>query len=447
VAAQGGHPARRFCAPGRRCRSWWGAPAHEGAGAADEQRSSLIFAPRLHRRRAGGPTRSWGCYATPKADPAARTRRRRPNAACTCLGATGTRGCRPCSRSPGSGLCRDRRPEGRPICVPQRRHRAGPASPAKESFDSFKAAGRQGDRRRRACSAMALDRMLVANECDKGPSPATAKESWLDPSWTTAPRRRRFAIGFFGRRQRPVCPLLLAAMKPIAAMNAERFPVTPGNPVLACRALGTKDCKECVDKARQSRSSATEKAVRIPGRRPADTLLGEDARDAGDHPEPRHQRRGSAARHGRHPEDAVEPPAAQGWQGERPSLGEGRQVGQDEGQEAESRPAAALLCPVLGDDRRVDPAAHFETRPRRAGRAAVCSRPGDQVRSRIRLGDRLVERSLVNGTTTDRACQDLELDAQARRDVLDPGMGGEVRLARSWGPQAGKFWNIRNLIT
>jgi hypothetical protein len=65
-------------------------------------------------------------------------------------------------------------------------------------------------------------------------------------------------------------PLLLAAMKPIAAMNAERFPVHQAI-LFSLSRLGTKDCAACVDKL-EKQIERDEKAVRIPGAR---DLLGE----------------------------------------------------------------------------------------------------------------------------------------------------------------------------
>jgi hypothetical protein len=63
---------------------------------------------------------------------------------------------------------------------------------------------------------------------------------------------------------------LLAALKPIAAMTQERFPVHQAI-LYSLSRLGTKSCAECVDKL-EKQIERDEKAVRIPGAR---DLLGE----------------------------------------------------------------------------------------------------------------------------------------------------------------------------
>ena len=68
---------------------------------------------------------------------------------------------------------------------------------------------------------MALDRMQVANECDRDLGCYGKKLS--DPSWTRA-EKAAFAIAFSGDAKKGV-PLLLAAMKPITTMAPERYPV------------------------------------------------------------------------------------------------------------------------------------------------------------------------------------------------------------------------------
>jgi hypothetical protein len=91
-------------------------------------------------------------------------------------------------------------------------------------------------------------------------------------------------------------------------MNAERFPVHQAI-LFSLSRLGTKDCKECVDKL-EKQIERDEKAVRIPGAR---DLLGETRvtmaiiqnRDSND----------VVAARTPAPEDAVEPAAAKGGKG------------------------------------------------------------------------------------------------------------------------------------
>ena len=113
---------------------------------------------------------------------------------------------------------------------------------------------------------MALDRMLVANECDQ--DLACYGKKLHDPSWTRA-EKAAFAIGFSGDAKQGM-PLLLAAMKPITTMSPERYPVHQAI-LFALARLGTKDCKACIDKL-DKQIERDEKAVRIPGAR---DLLGE----------------------------------------------------------------------------------------------------------------------------------------------------------------------------
>ena len=63
---------------------------------------------------------------------------------------------------------------------------------------------------------------------------------------------------------------MLAALKPVASMQPERFPVHQAI-LFALTRLGSKNCTECVDKL-TSRSSATRR--RCASRAPRD-LLGE----------------------------------------------------------------------------------------------------------------------------------------------------------------------------
>jgi len=137
---------------------------------------------------------------------------------------------------------------------------AGPAS-----FDAFKALA---DKEKDAEGAfgMALDRMMVAKDCADDLSCYGKKLS--DPSWTRA-EKAAFAIGFSGDAAKGI-PLLLGALKPLASLNQERFPVHQAL-LFAITRLAPKGCKECVEKL-EKQIERDEKAIRIPGAR---DLLGE----------------------------------------------------------------------------------------------------------------------------------------------------------------------------
>lgn len=134
-----------------------------------------------------------------------------------------------------------------------------------ESFDAFKAIA---DKEQDAAGVfgMALDRMLVAKEC--GNDLGCYGKKLLDPQWTRA-EKAAFAIAFSGDPQKGV-PLLLAGLKPLASINAERFPVHQAM-LFALTRLGDKSCKECIEKL-EKQIERDEKAVRIPG---AKDMLGE----------------------------------------------------------------------------------------------------------------------------------------------------------------------------
>jgi len=134
-----------------------------------------------------------------------------------------------------------------------------------ETFDAFKALA---DKEKDAEGAfgMALDRMLVAKEC--GNDLACYGKKLNDPQWTRA-EKAAFAIGFSGDATKGV-PLLLGALKPLASINQERFPVHMAL-LYALTRLAPKNCKECIDKL-DKQIERDEKAVRIPGAR---DLLGE----------------------------------------------------------------------------------------------------------------------------------------------------------------------------
>jgi hypothetical protein len=89
-----------------------------------------------------------------------------------------------------------------------------------------------------------------------------------DPSWTRA-EKAAFALAFSGNAKQAL-PLLLAAMKPITMMAQDRYPVHQAI-LFGLARLGTKDCKECIEKL-DAQIANDEKAVRLPGAR---DLLGE----------------------------------------------------------------------------------------------------------------------------------------------------------------------------
>jgi HEAT repeat protein len=134
-----------------------------------------------------------------------------------------------------------------------------------ETFDAFKALA---DKEKDAEGAfgMALDRMLVAKEC--GSDIACYGKKLNDPQWTRA-EKAAFSIGFSGDAAKGV-PLLLGALKPLASINQERFPVHMAL-LYALTRLAPRNCKECIDKL-DKQIERDEKAVRIPGAR---DLLGE----------------------------------------------------------------------------------------------------------------------------------------------------------------------------
>jgi HEAT repeat protein len=135
----------------------------------------------------------------------------------------------------------------------------------KETFPAFKALV---DKETEAQGAfgLALDRMLVADECDR--DLACYGKKLDDPSWSRA-EKAAFAIGFSGDAKNGI-PLLLAHMKPITTMAQDHFPVHQAI-LFALSRLGDKTCAACMDKL-DKQIERDEKAVRIPGAR---DLLGE----------------------------------------------------------------------------------------------------------------------------------------------------------------------------
>ena len=146
-----------------------------------------------------------------------------------------------------------------PTCAPARRSRSSRIA-GKETFDAFKALADK-ETEAQGVFGMALDRMQVAKEC--GDDIACYGKKLPDPSWTRA-EKAAFAIGFSGNAKEGI-PLLLAAMKPIAAMTAGALPGAPGDPVRAGapRHQGLRGVRR---QAATSRSSATKRRCASPAR-------------------------------------------------------------------------------------------------------------------------------------------------------------------------------------
>src|SRR5262249_10110834 len=128
-----------------------------------------------------------------------------------------------------------------------------------------------------------------------------------DPLWERA-EKAAFAIAFSGDAKQGV-PLLLNSMKPITSMVPERYPVHQAI-LFALARLGTKDCKECIDKL-DKQIGGEEKAVRRPAARdlPGEPRVPEAIilnKGAGDAAEP------AAAAPAPAPEEAAPIPTAKG---------------------------------------------------------------------------------------------------------------------------------------
>jgi HEAT repeat protein len=130
----------------------------------------------------------------------------------------------------------------------------------KEHFDAFKALVEK-ETAVQGIFGEALDRMQVAKDC--GNDVTCYGKVLADPSWTRA-EKAAFAIGFSGDATKGI-PLLLDALKPVASLRQERFPVHQAI-LYSLTRLGTKACAECEDKLLKQ-IERDEKAVRIPGAR------------------------------------------------------------------------------------------------------------------------------------------------------------------------------------
>jgi HEAT repeat protein len=135
----------------------------------------------------------------------------------------------------------------------------------KETYDPFKALFDK-ETAAQGVFGSALERMNVAKECDR--DLACYGKKLNDPLWERS-EKAAFAIAFSGNAKQGI-PLLLNSMKPITSMVPERYPVHQAI-LFALARLGTKDCKECIEKL-DKQIERDEKAVRLPGAR---DLLGE----------------------------------------------------------------------------------------------------------------------------------------------------------------------------
>jgi len=179
----------------------------------------------------------------------------------------------------------------------------------KETYEPFKALAEK-ETAAQGVFGSALARMQVANECSQ--DVACYGKKLNDPAWERA-EKAAFAIAFSGNAKQGV-PLLLSSMKPITTMVPERYPVHQAM-LFALARLGTKDCKECIEKL-DKQIERDEKAVRLPGAR---DLLGETRvteaiilnKGAGDAAEP--------ASEAPAPEEAAPAPAAKGGKKAKPA--------------------------------------------------------------------------------------------------------------------------------
>jgi HEAT repeat protein len=134
-----------------------------------------------------------------------------------------------------------------------------------ENYDAFKALADK-EKEVQGMFGEALDRMQVAKEC--GDKIECYGKHLADPSWTRA-EKAAFWIGFSGNAKQGI-PLLLGALKPVASLTPDRFPVHQAILQSLVR-LANKNNKEVLD-ALDKQIDRDETAVRIPGAR---DLLGE----------------------------------------------------------------------------------------------------------------------------------------------------------------------------
>jgi HEAT repeat protein len=136
----------------------------------------------------------------------------------------------------------------------------------KETYEAFKAlADKEKDAQ--GIFGEALDRMQVAKKCDKDLD-CYANVLLTDESWTRA-EKAAFAIGFSGNAAKGV-PVLLNALKPVASLPQQRYPVHQAI-LQSLTKLADSSCKICEEKLLKQ-IERDEQAVRLPGAR---DLLGE----------------------------------------------------------------------------------------------------------------------------------------------------------------------------
>src|SRR4029079_9231392 len=128
----------------------------------------------------------------------------------------------------------------------------------KETYEPFKALADK-ETEVEGVFGSALARMQVTNECAQDVGCYGKKLN--DPLWERS-EKAAFAIAFSGNAKQGI-PLLLNSMKPITSMIPERYPVHQAI-LFALARLGTKDCKECIEKL-DKQIESDEKAVRLPG--------------------------------------------------------------------------------------------------------------------------------------------------------------------------------------
>ena len=134
-----------------------------------------------------------------------------------------------------------------------------------EQYDEFKSLADK-EKEVQGVFGEALDRMQVAKEC--GDKIECYGKALGDPQWTRA-EKAAFFIGFANNPQKGL-PLLLSALKPVASLNQDRYPVQQALLQSLVR-LATKNDKAVIE-ALEKQIERDENAVRLPGAR---DLLGE----------------------------------------------------------------------------------------------------------------------------------------------------------------------------
>jgi len=134
-----------------------------------------------------------------------------------------------------------------------------------EHYDEFKALADK-EKEVQGVFGEALDRMQVAKACED--KIECYGKFLTDPSWTRA-EKAAFWIGFSNNPKQGL-PLLLGALKPVATLTQDRFPVHQAI-LLALARLANKNDQSVIE-ALENQIDRDENAVRLPGAR---DLLGE----------------------------------------------------------------------------------------------------------------------------------------------------------------------------